>query len=430
MQRRSHPAYVFVLLVLVPVLIVVGISLYLGKSSRQLAPAAEVSFRTTTGPPLRFVSSLAPAASPSQSRGTASTSAAHPEIPDIIELPILVIGDTADPRFIRRDFHPIPGGYRAIDHTRRRVLTMDTNLQVTAVLDRSEAIPNGLWQDIDVCRVDSRGAIYLLDQAKGLVQVLDENGNYLRRHRDLGIDLFGSPLEPKDLAIDSLDRLWIIGESRIFILDRDGNLVQIFESRGAPYVRPAQSGKTVIASEHTPLGYTILPSADPLLGRRDPTEPITLDVSGFSEVDLPSAPDSPRLFYVQQQAALDEAVVFDRNGKERGSIDLAALAGSNNRSFLVGPDGYCYLVNPERSYITVTDPLGEQLARIEVEGLPQEGWGPALGPSYATPGSTSRVRGFIDEDGRFLVFDTQTSELMLFPLREGDKLGEGLEDLD
>ena len=94
------------------------------------------------------------------------------------------------------------------------------------------------------------------------IQVLDPDGNYIRGHDMLGEDLFGTAIQPADLLIDELDRLWILSAERFFVIDREGNLSKIFECRGASYTRVSQPTGPTPPSEDTPRGYTIVASTD------------------------------------------------------------------------------------------------------------------------------------------------------------------------
>jgi hypothetical protein len=408
MERRGSQTLVLTLLIVAPiVLIALAYAIgYLLQPRPVFVP--KVEFLETTSPAARFTSAFGesiPDEVGAESEATRSM------------FPILVVGDYGNPRVISRDFHVIPDGYRAVDHTRKRVLTLNREMEVVAVLDRSASVPSGLWQSIDACRVDTSGNTYLLDKRAGLVQVIDSAGDYLRRHRDLGLDLFGSPLNPQNILLDKMDRLWIVGGDRIFVVDRFGNLERIFEKRGAPYVRTTPTGPPV-PPEHTSRGYTILPSTDPFSPRRDPTQPVVLDVGEYDSFALGGAAD-PELMYLGQSST-DQVVVFHWSGRERGTIDLAALVPSADRQFAVGPDGYVYLIDPENETVQVLDPLGEPVATIEVDGLPQDGWQP-LTPPIAPGRSLGRppapVRCMIDFDGRLVVFDAKSSEVIVFPLR-------------
>ncbi len=331
---------------------------------------------------------------------------------------LLEIGDIADPGLAERDFHPIPDGYRVIDLTRRRVLTTDKNLTITAILDRT-TIQNGLTQDIDSCRVDSRGVIYMLDQGRELIQVLDPNGDYLRRHAELGVDIFGAPLVPRDILLDRFVRLWILNEDRIYVIDREGNLARIFERPGAPYTRVPQGASPDDSPERTPRGYTIAASTDPF-SRTTPTSPVTLDVSEISNVALGHG-NASHLFYIADNQS-DQVVIFDWNGAELGSIELSEFLTQDDYRFMTGPDGYCYLLDPITRILTVFDPLGEQVSEIELIDLPVSGWNEISLSQSALYRNSNRC--WIDSNGRLVVFTQQSRDLLVYSLREDDQLEE------
>jgi len=422
MERRGSQTLVLTLLIVAPVALIAIAYVIAHLLQPRPVSVPKVEFLDTSSPAATFASAFSDLdhgetggieldGGPARDEASATSQRARSLFP------ILVISDYADPRFMGRDFHVIPDGYRAVDHTRKRVLTLNRELEVVAVLDRSTSIPNGLWQSIDACRVDSSGNTYLLDNRKGLVQVLDSAGNYLRRHRDLGLDLFGAQLIPQNILLDKRDSLWIVGGDRIFVIDRFGNLERIFEKRGAPYVRTTPTGPPM-PPEHTSRGYTILPSTDPFAPRRDPTQPVALDVGEYDSFALGGTPD-PQLMYLGQSST-DQVVAFDWNGRERGTIDLAALVPSADRQFVAGPDGYLYLVDPENETVQVLDPLGEPVATIDVDGLPEDGWQPLTPP--IVPGrslgrAVAPVRCMIDFDGRLVIFDAKSSEILLIPLR-------------
>ncbi len=337
--------------------------------------------------------------------------------------PTLTTGYYADPRVIRHDFHVIPDGYRAVDHTKRRVITTNRDLEITAILDRSADIPNGLWMDIDDCQVNSSGEAILLDRDQNLVQVLDGSGNYIRRHLNLGLDLFGVALEPDSIHLDSLDRLWVIGLNRIFVIDRYGNLARIFERQGADYNFQAQSANRIINTHESHLGYTVLPSNDPFRRGVTSGQPIVIEVNEFNSFALGGDTGhggiggiGAQLFYIGQDMN-NRVIIFDWNGNRRGEIDLGSLVPSNERRFMVGPDGYLYLLDPASGYVLVMDPLGEPIKSISIEGLPSDGW-LSPPPLYSQFPEPPRIRCYIDFEGRLVVFDTGVSEIRVYPLRE------------
>jgi hypothetical protein len=399
MEKRSSQIPILIALIAIPVLVLIAIWIIALNTRPSPVSVPSATFLDNAGIEATFESSL-----PEPVRGS------EIETP----YPLLQVGDYADPRIIWRDFHPIPSGYRAIDQTDRRVITTDGNLDVVAILDRSTNIPDGIWQDIDVARVDSSGNIYLFDKTKNLVQVLDSSGHYLRRHTDLGWDFFGTELDMTDIQLDQNDRLWIIGTDRIYVIDRAGNLDRIYERRGAPFSR-AQQPWTGEPSEDTPVGYTILPSTDPLVPRRDPSEPVVLPVGEFNSFDLAGGAGN-QLFYIgQNQNSL--IVVFDFDGNERGTIDLAVL-GPGDRQFVVGPDGYLYLIDPATRTVIAMDPLGDIVTTIEVGELPVDGWRSIIHPGAAQTRILAPVNCYVDFDGRLIVYDTRNGGIAIYRLRE------------
>jgi len=401
MDRKGNPTGVLLLVVAVVAILILGAWF----AARSIAPrpvsVQKVNFLSEGGPIERYVSGIEDSL---QGDG------------EPFEFPGYIVGDIADPRFIRHDFHVIPDGYRAVDHTLRRVLTMNREFEVVGVLDRSQSIPDGIWQDIHAFRVDSSGNDYLLDRDKNLVQILDTTGHYLRRHTDLGLDLFGTTLEPDNIFIDRLDRLWITGPDRTFVIDRYGNLQRIFERRGAPFNRP-QSAIAPAPTEQTPRGYTVLSSSNPLLGTANPEEPFVLETSEF-ESFIPGGLSDPQLFYISQNGG-QEILIFDWDGNERGIIDVLSMAPGDGWQFVTGPDGYLYLIVPQGGAIFVMDPLGEEVKVISVDGLPLTGWLPQLSPTGFGPLKLEpKVRAFVDFEGRLVIYDTENSDIRIYALRE------------
>ncbi len=330
----------------------------------------------------------------------------------------LQIGDFAYPELVYPDFRPTPSGFRAVDFTYQRVLAMNLDLEVTSVFDRTDP-PNGLTQAIHVYREDSRGVKYILDTELDLIQVLDPDGNYIRRHTELGLDLFGGELHPMDMTVDALDRLWIIGKDRIYVLDREGNLQRIFERRGAPYQRPQAPPGPRLPTESTPRGYTIYASSDPFLQGPDPTVPITLDIDSYKGVIVASrGPGMPVLMYFDERDA-DRISILDWEGRERGTIDIPSLTPSSRPLFMVGPDGYCYYMCTEHEEIIVLEPLGDEVTRIEVEDLPEPNrfWYSRNQSIFSPPGYYMIKRCFIDYDGQLVISTVDPMEILVYPLR-------------
>lgn len=400
MQKRSSQIPILIALIAIPLVVILAIWIIALHSRPSPVSVPEATFLETA-----FIESLFESRLPQPVRG-----AENP-----MTYPLLEPGDYADPRIIWRDFHPIPSGYRAVDQTARRVITTDKNLEVVAVLDRSTNIPDGIWQDVDVARIDSSGKIYLFDKSKNLVQVLDSSGNYLRRHTALGWDFFGTELNMMDIQLDQSDRLWIIGTDRIYVLDRFGNLERIYERRGAPFSRAGKPWTGTAPSEQTPVGYTIMPSTDPIIAQRDPSEPIVLNVGEFDSFNLAGGIGN-RLFYIGQENNT-EIVVFDYDGRERGIIDLGSLV-PGDRQFIVGPDGWLYLLDPLNEIVHVMEPLGDVVGTIEIEDLPDSGWAPILHPGTAQTRILAPVNCYVDFDGRLIVYDTRHGRIAVYQLRE------------
>jgi hypothetical protein len=341
---------------------------------------------------------------------------------DVVPLPadysLLSPGMTVDLLIEQRDLHPgLGGGYTVVDHTHRRVLTLDEDLLVTSVLDRSQNLQNGLWQDIDHVRIDSRGMYYLLDEQKELIQVLDRDGNYVRRHIELGTDLFGVSLAPRDIVVDSLDRLWAIGAQRVYVLDKNGDLLRIFETRGAAYQR-VNRHPLAQPPEQSPLGYTILPSVLPIGGGSDPTTPIMLDIGNMGTFVPGRGLTEGMLFVSDPQNP--EIVVFEWNGKDVASIDVSSILGGNPDTkwrFDVGPEGYLYLLDPTASKLVVLDFLGGTVAQIMLEDIESEGW-EVQSSALSAFGAHGENRFWIDSQDRAVIFVPSRGELTVYPLRE------------
>ncbi len=402
MERKGNPVVLLILLIVVPVVVVGAVWIFITQSKPRTPVVPEANFLSEAVFVLRFATTFG------------STETETPTAP----FPLLQVGDRADPRFIRHDFHILPDGYRAVDHTGRRVITMNEGFEVVAVLDRMSPIPDGLWQDIDAVRIDSSGNIYLLDRGRNLVQVLDSSGHYLRRHIDLGLDLFGETMDLLDIQLDRLDRLWVIGANRIYVLDRHGNLLRIFERRGAPYNIGSQVPSQGIPTEETHLGYTILPSTAPFSSASNVERPVVLESGTFNRVILGRTPGS-QLIYILQQQGLGSVMIFDWEGRKRGEIDLTAIVLNNERQFVVGPDGYLYLIDPAAGEIIVMDPLGDPVTIIEIEGLPDGDWVPGIqATGMGRLDIAPSVRAFVDWDGWLIVYDTAGSEIYRFAMRE------------
>ena len=399
MEKRSSQIPILITLIAIPTVVIIAIWIIALGTGPSPVSVPDAVFLDTAVTESTFESGL-----PEPVRGS------YVETP----YPVLQVGDYADPRIIWRDFHPIPSGYRAIDQTSLRAITTDKDLVIVAILDRSINIPDGIWHDIDVVRVDTSGSIYLFNKAANLVQVLDSSGHYMRRHTNLGLDFFGTELDLTDIQLDQNDRLWIIGSDRIYVLDRMGNLDRIYERRGAPFSRARQSW-TGQPSETTPVGYTIMPSTDPLIPRADPSEPIVLPVGEFNSFDLAGGAGN-QLFYIGQN---DNSliVVFDFDGNERAVIDIASLV-PGDRQFVVGPDGYLYLIDPATETVLVMDPLGKILNTIALEGLPTDGWRSIIHPGTAQTRILAPVNCYVDFEGRLIVYDTRHGRITVYQLRD------------
>jgi len=351
------------------------------------------------------------------------------------------IGDIAYLELASQDFHPIPGGYRAIDHSGLRVITTDGNLVVKGIFDRTNP-QSGLYQKILACRVDSRGYYYILGPAPGfqtapsgtvlpqytgatpgltgipsnrVVQVLDPNGHYVRRHAELGIDLFGTAQVPMDIQLDSFDRLWIISPHRFYVIDRMGNLARIFEQRNAPYSRAPQAGSSMPPTEDTFRGYTVTASSDPFSRDSDTQKPVVLNAGDISSVALGRG--AARAYFYISDNASNQIVGFDWNGREIGSIDLNKVLNAPDE-YRIATDsaGYLYLLEPGWGKVHVYDPLLKESHTIELKGFPGTGWGkPSLLKTFPRQESN---KCFINESTQLVVVLVDTKDLLVFDLIE------------
>ena len=338
------------------------------------------------------------------------------------QLPLYEVGDTIDPQYIRYDLHPVPGGFEYIDHTNRRLITFDENLHAIDVIDRSIEIPNGLWQNINAHRMDSRGYHYLHDFQDSLIQVLDPDLNYVRRHYRIGEQLFGNGIYIVDIAVDSLDRLWLLGPERIVVLDKAGNLLRIFESLSLSRQRSTNAMDTpTIPPEVLPEGYTILPTASGLPGGYDPTEPIEINITGIDKFFMAGGSLPDGYFYIQDNNT-GEIVLFDWNGREQGVIDIENYTPSDTSRLTVGVDGLIYHIDPETDLITVYDPYGVKLNTIEIAGLPCSLWQPMSVIYTDVYGEIYNPLTLMDENHRIIMVSYDPIEFRIFPLLADDPL--------
>jgi hypothetical protein len=332
-----------------------------------------------------------------------------------LQTALLSPGDTIDLAYMHKGFKPIDTGYIGVDYTGRRAFETDKNLTIISSLDRVQ-ISNGLTQDIQEIDIDSRGYTYMLDRNRQLVQVLDNNGDYLRKYMSLGYDLFGEPLLPKHISVDALDRLWVNGPDRIYVLDKDGNLLKIFERRGATYSRPPQNASN-LPSENTPLGYTILPSSSVIANRADPTSPVTLEIAEIEKVIV--NPGDIKHFYIIDTGH-NQVVIYNMDGTEEGGIEISDFEISGEFGFACGPDGYCYLVDPGSDSVKVLDNLGNYIKSIAVSDLPETGWHAVeMNASNVMAGMLNMpVEAWINADGELVIFDRNEMSLKVWQIRE------------
>jgi len=408
MDRRAHQPILIILIIIIPVLIIGGVFVYLNSRSSHSQIPIPANFLPSAMELMR-IESMVPSSIRLRNRS---------DMPGDRNAAVQISispGDEIDLAYIHTSFHPIQGGYIGVDFTRRRAIQMDEELKIVSALDRSQSIPNGIWQNIDEVRVDSSGLTYMLDRTKHLIQLLDADGNYVRRHMNLGTDLFGSPMTDERIEVDKFDRLWVYDPDRIYIFDRDGNLVRIFERRGAPYNRTNTPGMS-IPSEHTPQGYTVLPSRGPVFGKDlDLREPVVLDVGSIDGV-YPSTIDTNR-FYVADYSS-GEIIVYDWAGEEIGSIRPDANTAGKDYGFAVGSDGYCYLIDGEGGKVEVLGPSGERIQTIGIEGIPKGGYiqtelGASMNAQLVLP-----VGVWIDGEDRLVVLDLNDVSLTVWKLRE------------
>ena len=285
-----------------------------------------------------------------------------------VEIPLLEVGDQAYPPQIYRDFHSVDSGFRGINHTRKRVITTDMDMIVTSIFDRTNQ-PDGEDYVIHICREDSRGFRYILDQFSDVVQVFDPDGNFVRHHFMLGYDLFGTGLDPRDLYIDALDRLWMIGNDRIFVIDRDGYLVRIFEQRGADFNLVQEPDAPLPPPEEREQGYKLYASTDPFNTGSVATEPVTLSTGEYYKVTISSPdPTSPVLMYFQEDDS-PTIRIFDWDGRERGTIEAGNYSDIGAVHFMIGPDGYCYMLSADDINLSILSPLGELVTKIMLDGI-------------------------------------------------------------
>ena len=348
----------------------------------------------------------------------------EPEVPEvepaIYEGPDIEVGDRTWPKEIFRDFAVTETGFRGIERNERTVISTDYDLNITSIFNRVNP-SDGMYQTIDIYREDSQGNIYIVDKGKNLIQVLDSDGHYIRRHSDLGLDIFGEVLQPRDLQIDALDRVWIISSHRIFVLDRDGYLVRIFENRGAPFT-PVESSSNLPPPEERVQGYTIFSTSDPFGGASDPTQPIQLemDTADWTVIYSPD-PSIPVLMFMEDDDT-DIIHIIDWEGRELGTIDPELYTSDNTTHFMTGPDGYIYLLCIDDAAVEVLTPLGEHVTRIELNDFPTE-------DSWFSPGTLlGSNSAFIDTHGRLVIYrlmsDTEhrMDEILIYPLRADDDL--------
>ncbi len=338
------------------------------------------------------------------------------------ECPIYEVGDTIDLRYIYTDFQLVPGGYQYIDHTLRRFITINENFEVIDVLDRSEEIPNGRWQDIDQCRIDSRGYYYLFDFDEKLIQVLDPDGNYVRKFERLGEVILGYPEFFKLIEIDTLDRLWVINDNRIFVIDRDGNLVRYFRTLNARQQRSTQlEGISNLPTENQPVGYTILPAQSGYTGGFDPQTPIELDISGMSWLGLAGGSLPVGYFYAMDQSSR-EIVLFDWLGREHASFNPRDFVSGWRSLLIIGPDGFPMVIDPVEGQITVLDPYGEETGVIVSDGMPIPGYGFTNVNMDRSKLTYSASLVFTDAQNRLVLAGNDPREIRIFPLMVGDML--------
>ena len=155
----------------------------------------------------------------------------------------------------------------------------------------------------------------------------------------------------------------------------------------------------------------------PLISGPDVQQPVILESGEFYNV-MPGSAMGSELIYILQEG-MDTVIIFDWEGRKRGEIDLASIVPGNERQFIVGHDGYLYLIDSSQDDIIVMDPLGKPVTVIEIEGLPYGDWVPEL--QAAGLGSMKiepSVRAFVDWDGWLIVYDTANSAIYRFALRE------------
>jgi sugar lactone lactonase YvrE len=247
--------------------------------------------------------------------------------------------------------------------------------------------------------------------------VVDPDGNYIRKYDELGMDLFGTPLNPQEVMVDSADRLWVIGRDRFYVIDSDGNLARIFERRGAPYVRATQGAGSGMPTQDTPRGYTIVRTSDPFARGNDPERPTVLDAGEFSDIVLGQGP-ARSLFYVADNSS-NQVVAYDWSGSERGSLDLSSIPVQQEYRIVTDSDGYFYVLDPPTGTLRVYTPVLEHSADIQLDSFPVgSGWSPTRNASSGVIPS-ARNRCWINESGQLVLFINETRELLVYDIKMG-----------